>query len=367
MSEILPETTTFLKDVNNFACFTSASYGDNVLVYQLSHNYIGKDNSRSWDRKCVIGSKKRIDCDLKFEENKKHLHGFTYRYVTAIFENHMMANIYSQIKNITEVNDTFHSYKLIGGVDYHLMAQLQKRFGCNIKYVPAYHNFSRPVYWEGNMDGKIYHNLGDQVGSASSIYSGPLSSHILNSGVLNFYDARVGVSFYTALPQKKPYWQAVLFVFLLNVWLPLIFAFGILMITFKTMKVVTSYWGIAMWLIHALTGKGTEIKLSSISNRGSLIVMGCWTLVAAVLSYAYAGALISILTSPALESPPETWQDLLDRNYALKSMTSRITGQNQMGSINHFEHSENGTVYKNIHNRLNTNFGGGNEFRNFHM
>ncbi len=215
------------------------------------------------------------------------------------------------------------------------------------------------------MEGKIYHNLGDQPGRPNKLYYGPLSSDILISIVPNYYDANIGVSFYTALPQRTPTWQAILFVFQVNVWLPLIMVIASLGIMLKILLIYPDYSSAVTWLFHALTGKGIAMETISAKKRAAIPVIVLWTMVAAVLSYSYAGALISTLTSPSFETLPHTWQDLLDRNYALKSMTHEVTGENIMGSIFLFAQAET-EPYKEIYKRLNTDFGNGNKFPKFH-
>ncbi len=139
-----------------------------------------------------------------------------------------------------------------------------------------------------------------------------------------------------------------------------------MVVLFKILNIYPDFGGAATWVFHALTGKGTGLIAVSKKYNAALIVIFLWTMVGAVLSYSYAGALISVLTSPTLESPPNTWQDLLDRNYAIKSMTSSITGEIATATINQFEQAGNGSVHRRIFDRLNTNFGGGDAFRNFH-
>ena len=74
---------------------------------------------------------------------------------------------------------------------------------------------------------------------------------------------------------------------------------------------------------------------------------------AAVLSYCYVGGLISALMASTFERPPDSWRDLLDENYAIKSLTNRRTGQNPFGSIVHFRRAEKGSVFNEIYKRIN--------------
>ena len=70
------------------------------------------------------------------------------------------------------------------------------------------------------------------------MYSDDLkSARVVTSVVPNYYIPSIGVTFYTALPQKLPTWQAVLLVFRLNVWLPLILMFGFVSLLIKKLEI----------------------------------------------------------------------------------------------------------------------------------
>ncbi len=94
-----------------------------------------------------------------------------------------------------------------------------------------------------------------------------------------------------------------------------------------------------------------------------------WILAALVLCYSFTGSLISALTVPALEKPPESWQDLIDRNYVLKSPvyidSGDLTGKPVLGMDLYFtEYASEGSVFHAIGKRLvETRFGG--DYRDF--
>ena len=332
-----------------------------IVLHELTHSYDETNNARIWGK---IGTVTNF-CGgmMKFTRTNFNLRVFNYRYVHPIFEHKLRKTIYSQLENVTMPDDSFHEFRLTAGIDYHTLTLLQRHYGFNIKLIHAYQNFSKEPFWKGNMFGKIVNNLGDHVGNPSKL--GVYGIESSNSPVSNYYDLNIGYTFYTSLPQRRPTWQAVLFVFRYNVWLPLIIVFFILVLLFKWLLPNSNYNKAFIWIFHAVTGKGTGIRTVAFMNSFYIFILGLWTINAAVISYSYTGSLISALTSPTLERPPQTWQDLIDRDYAIKSMTSAKTGED----VTHLEKLFNmaeGSVYSEVIKRYNTNFGDGNKFRNFH-
>ena len=328
-------------------------------LHTLSHSYIDS-NTRAWKGNCVIYAERNWNCPvgLDFSDVEYSFANYTYRYAHALYNHELVDSMFTQVKDVTKSGAKKHEYILSGGTDLQTMKLLQRRLGFNIKFYLVYHDFSKPELWHGNQMGQFYHDLADTVSGATrmSYYN----SHIQTAPVANYYDLNIGLTFYTALPQKMPMWQAIFFVFQWNVGLPLILA-----ILFKKVGLYPDYGKVLTWLFHAITGKGTAMRSLNLKTYSLSLLTVTWTLVAAILSYGYTGGLMSVMTKPSLEMSPETWKDVIDMNYAIKSTTRVDTGEDRMGLQYLFVGPE-GSVYSTIMERLNTDFGGGNQFWNYH-
>ncbi len=359
-NEALPNSTLFLKDVMKM---TYVTYTMSYDVHALSHSY-RDGNLRSWEKRCIIYEEDHFGCldNVVFRDTDFNLTEFSYRYVHPIYFKRISTSMFSQIENVTKPNGE-HSYELVGGTDLHTITLLRRRFGFNIRTFHVYYNFAMPDFWRDNIMGQLYHNLADTIGGAIMlhVYYSPVSIGV----VPNFHDINSGLTFYTALPQISPSWQAIVLVFQWNVWLPFIFAFLLSAILLNKVGLHSDYGKTVAWLLHTITGKGMG-KVSM--NTYSLTILALavmWTIVATAITYVYTGGLTSVLTLPSIKKPPETWKELLDRNYAIKSFTEANTGEDVMGLGGHFT-GPKGSIYCDILSRVNTDFGGGDRFRDIH-
>ena len=103
------------------------------------------------------------------------------------------------------------------------------------------------------------------------------------------------------------------------------------------------------WLAFTITGKG-DYRNAANNSHPALLLMVFWTFVAAVMYYGYTGGLISALTKPTFESLPWTWEDLIKKDYVIKSMTDN--GADDM-NLEIFFGNRTRPVYSKMLDRLN--------------
>ncbi len=107
-------------------------------------------------------------------------------------------------------------------------------------------------------------------------------------------------------------------------------------------------------MLDTLTSRvgADEIRINTISSG---IVMYIWALAAIVLSYGFAGALISALSAPILIDPPKTWAELAESNYIIK----RPVNPRNNGSFYGFftlaftHYAPEGSIYEKLGKRIN--------------
>ena len=146
-----------------------------------------------------------------------------------------------------------------------------------------------------------------------------------------------------------------------HVWLPFFVAFALITAVLGLTHPTASFTDASSWMLNTMIGRGAIIGLG---NRVSAIIMVAWILSAVVLSYSFTGALISALTAPALQMPPQSWQELFDRDYVLKSSISPETELPLTGADGYFSRSDESSVHFKLGVRLKkTRIGAG--YRDF--
>ena len=294
-------------------------------IKRLSHRYVNR--MRSWTPKCLLfqsSSFNETECLKSIFDRRLHpdpeflnLKGFTFRFVIPVLDGGLINNMFTRVSNETKESDDVIKLFFYGGIDNETYDPIRKRYGFDIEFVYSHRDFkNREFLWEGNPFGMLLYNVGDQVTGPQNVNFYP---ELMEYTVLNYFGLNLGYNFYTAPPLGIPAWQAMFAVFQWQVWLPLILAFIIVTLILGTMHSTATYNDASFWLLMTLTGRGKPIKAEDNSTG---ILMVCWILAAFVISYGFAGALISALTAPTLEKPPNTWQELVDREYVILAPAS---------------------------------------------
>ncbi len=358
-----------------------ALYGNSTARLQhLSHTY-SVDGIRKWQTKCILSKLKDTSCFKNPENvlrppkvNSLYLDNLVYRFMIPYWvnRNFTLNDLTSKVAigNITKWGqpDGTVDLDLIGGVDFHLTNLLTRRFHLNFKTLGYFYKFRRsnPLA-EGSSYLLYEQNFADQHATTWGLLG---HYHMAFHPVPFFYPAFYhGVTFYTAPPLPIPAVEAVFTTLHWLVWIALIGSFIIVLAILVKIHPNASFSDVATWMLDTLTSRvgANEIQTNTFSSG---ILMYAWALAAIVLSYGFAGSLISALSAPTLVQPPKTWAELLESNYVIKTMINPENGEPYGLTRAFTEDTTKGSLYYQLGRRINEtahNYGNTRDLDGFKM
>ncbi len=148
----------------------------------------------------------------------------------------------------------------------------------------------------------------------------------METGVPHFYhEMEYGWGFYTALSHEITTWTATYRTFEWRIWIILLTAIVVIIISLKILNRSLNTFKIVGWLCYALIGQGLPMQRPQ-SNATALVTI-IFSMALIILHYAYASGLKSGMTFKEKEPVPDTFQDVIDLNFNVKFMEMSATNR----------------------------------------